>query len=397
MINPEFYSIDLNLYVWILLGVMTLCFILIAILMWPRLCRVRRRVSEDDNATLPDEGYPSVSVIVYSQADGHNLRTLLPQILEQDYPAPMEVIVVNDESADNTETIVSEMELRYSNLYMTFAPERSRNLSRRKLSITLGIKAARYDALLLTCGNCQVTSPQWMRRMMRHMVEGKEVVIGYAESYGNDEPDKDRRYRRRAFDNVWDAIRYLSKAIRRRPFMGNGYNLAYTRRLFFEHKGFSQTLHLAYGDDDMFVNEISTPDNTAVELSHDSRVIAHEYSPAELHDIYRLRRDFTARMLPRSSYLSMGFTSVLWWIWPACAGVAIWLGLPSLVPALIVAVLSLTFCLIHSSIWRKCSKAIGSRSLFWTVPWMALSRPFRTWRHRLQGRKTHRHQLTHVI
>ena len=76
----------------------------------------------DDEEPLPAGGYPSVSVVVYSQTDATNLRTLIPQILEQDYPAPMEVIVVNDEGSEQTESTVSELELRYSNLYMTFAP-----------------------------------------------------------------------------------------------------------------------------------------------------------------------------------------------------------------------------------------------------------------------------------
>lgn len=398
MIRPELYSLDIAPLAWGMLAAMLLCLMLIAILWWPRLRRVRRQVAFDDEAQLPDDGYPPVSVIVYSQADGHNLRTLLPQILNQDYPAPMEVIVVNDESADNTETIVGELELQYPNLYMTFAPERSRSLSRRKLSITLGIKAARYDALLLTCGNCRVDSPLWMRSMMRSMIGGaKEVVIGYAEPWGDDAPDTDRRGRRRAFDDLWQSVRMLSSALRHRPFMATGYNMAYTRRLFFEHKGFSRTLNLNYGDDDIFISEIATRTNTAVELSHASRVRALEHSPADLHDAYRIRRDFTARYLRRAPFRVLAFTSILWWLWPLCAAAAIWLALPSLVVAAAVFVLTLTFCLIHASQWRRTARALSLRPLFLTVPWLAWLRPFRTLRHRLRGRRLRRSNLTQVI
>ena len=299
--------------------------------------------------------FPPVSVIVYSQADGHNLRTLLPQILGQDYPSPFEVIVVNDESSDNTETIVNELELKHPNLYMTFAPERARNLSRRKLSITLGIKAARYDALLHTCGNCRVESPLWMRAMMRHFAAGKEVVIGYAEPTGEDLADTDRRPRRRAFDFMWQAVRGLSSAIAGRPFMGTGYNLAYSRRLFFSHKGFSRTLNLNYGDDDIFIREIATRANTAVELSAEARVRAVEYSPAGLQDIYRM------------------------------------------VPPPAALLLALTFCIIHMVLWRRCSVALGLRPLRLTVPWLALTRPFRTLRHRLRGRRHRTANFTHLV
>ncbi len=398
MIDPVIYSIDISPVAWAALGVMFLCMLLIGLVWWPKMRRVRRKMAIDNVAELPEDGYPSVSVIVYSHADANNLHHLLPQILEQDYPAPMEVIVVNDESSDDTETTVGELELQYPNLYMTFVPEHSRNLSRRKLSITLGIKAARYDALLLTRGNCRVESPLWMRSMMSPMVRGKkEVVIGYATPWGDDAPDTDRRRRRRAFDDLWHSVRMLSSAILGRPILATGYNLAYTRSLFFKHKGFSQTLNLNYGDDDIFIAEIASRENVAVQLSGNARVKALEYAPAEFHDTHRMRRDFTARYLPRRSFRSMGFTSVLWWLWPLFGGVAVWLALPSLVIAAAVALLGLTFCLVHGALWRKTARCLGLRPLFLTVPWLAWHRPLRTLRHRVRGMKNRKSNLTQVV
>lgn len=397
MIDPELYSLSVNPIAWGALGLMVSCMLLIACVMWPKLRRVRRQVAVDDETPMPHAGYPGVSVIVYSQGNGTNLRTLLPQILNQDYPAPMEVIVVNDESADDTESIVSELELKHPNLYMTFAPEHSRNLSRRKLSITLGIKAARHDVVVLTCGNCRISSATWLRSMTRHMIMGKEVVIGYAVPRGAEGPDEDVRRRRRSFDFMWQSVRALSSAICGHPFMGTGYNLAYTRRIFFRHKGFSKTLHLNYGDDDLFVNEISTKHNTAVELGRDARVEAMENAPARLHDVYRRRRDFTSRMLPRRSYRSMGLTSLLWWIWPVAGVAAGWIGMPSLVPATATGVIAIIFLLISMSSWKATSKALGLRPLFFTVPWLALTRPLRTLRHRIAGYRSRKSHLTHVI
>lgn len=398
MIDPVIYSIDISPVAWAALGVMFLCMLLIGLVWWPKMRRVRRKMAIDNVAELPEDGYPSVSVIVYSHADANNLHHLLPQILEQDYPAPMEVIVVNDESSDDTETTVGELELQYPNLYMTFVPEHSRNLSRRKLSITLGIKAARYDALLLTRGNCRVESPLWMRSMMSPMVSRKkEVVIGYATPWGDDAPDTDRRRRRRAFDDLWHSVRMLSSAILGRPILATGYNLAYTRSLFFKHKGFSQTLNLNYGDDDIFISEIASRENVAVQLSVNARVKALEYAPAEFHDTHRMRRDFTAQYLPRRSFRSMGFTSVLWWLWPVFGGVAVWLALPSLVIAAAVALLGLTFCLVHGALWRKTARCLGLRPLFLTVPWLAWHRPLRTLRHRVRGMRNRKSNLTQVV
>ena len=398
-IPPELYSLTISLPSWALLGAMLLIMITIAAILWPKLLRVRREVRRDNAQTADIASsaiaFPPVSVIVYSQADGVNLRTLLPQILNQDYPAPMEVIVVNDESSDDTETIVTELEMKYSHLYMTFAPENSRNLSRRKLAITLGIKAARYDSLLLTCGNCRISSPLWMRSMMRHMAAGKEVVIGYATEAATDAAaDTDRRRRRRAFDNLWESVRFLSAAICGHPLRATGFNLAYTRRLFFDHKGFSRTLNLQYGDDDIFINEIATGANTAVELSDDSRVIATNHSPDRIHDIYRLRRDFTARRLPRTAYRSMGLTSALQWLWPLCGVAASLLALPSLIVAAGALLLTILFLALNSMMWRRTAIALGVRPMRWATPWLSWTRPFRTLRHRIRCFRSRHLNLT---
>lgn len=407
MIDPSIYSFDIPLLAWLMLGGMLMCMMLIAIVMWPRLARVARRVKRDDRRVDEaveawNEGrmkpYPPMSVVVYSNADGDNLRTLLPQILNQDYPAPFEVIVVNDVSGDDTETIVSEMSLEYPNLYMTFAPENSRSLSRRKLAITLAIKAARYDALLLTCGNCRIESPLWARAMMRHIISGKrEVVIGYAEPWGDGEEDTDRRRRRRDFDFAWHSIRYLNAAMRHDPLMGTGYNLCYTRRLFFEHKGFSRTLNLTYGDDDVFISEIANGDNTAVELSHAGRVKSVEHSPADLHDAYRQRRNFTAQFLRRGPYMSMGFTSLLWWLWPVFGGLAVWFALPSLVGAAAVFLSAMIFILVNAALWCRCMRSLSLKPLFMSVAWMSWTRPLRTMRHALRLRSSRKINLTQTV
>ena len=52
---------------------------------------VSKRVATDtasDAEGLAVDSFPPVSVIVYSEDDASNLEILLPQILDQDYPAP---------------------------------------------------------------------------------------------------------------------------------------------------------------------------------------------------------------------------------------------------------------------------------------------------------------------
>lgn len=376
-ILAPYISFSFGPLVWALIGTALLSGLLLLLILLPRLIRLRRKSKHDDEAPIPTDGYPAVSVIVYSQADGWNLRRLLVQILEQDYPAPMEVIVVNDENADSTEDVVSELELRYRNLYMTFAPERSRNLSRKKLSITLGLKASRYPTVLLTCGNVNISSNIWLRLMMRHFIEGKEVVIGASRLVDADNLDiRPWQSRFCSFDMEWDSVRSLGSAIAGHPFMGDGANLAYSKHLFFDNKGFSSNLNLLYGDDDIFVNEVATGANTAVELSPDSIVDVIDSNPSYMHRVMKLRRMFTASYLPRSPYFMMGAASTLNWIMVLSGIAASVLAMPSaIVAAFFLIVLLPSVWITLALAWKRGAKTLGLRQVFLTQPFMMLYHP----------------------
>jgi hypothetical protein len=56
--------------------------------------------------------------------------------------------------------------------------------------------------------------------------------------------------------------------------MGIGRNLAYKKSLFFKHKGFASHYHIESGDDDLFINEAATSENTAIEISEESFTVS---------------------------------------------------------------------------------------------------------------------------
>ena len=89
---------------------------------------------------------PPLSVIIYAREEVENLRRNLPAVLEQDYPQ-FEVIVINDGNTDESEDYLTLQGEKYPNLYHSFVPSSSRYISRKKLAITLGIKASKYDWL----------------------------------------------------------------------------------------------------------------------------------------------------------------------------------------------------------------------------------------------------------
>ena len=79
-----------------------------------------------------------------------NRRTLkkhLPALLNHDYPE-YEIVVVNDGSTDESDEVLKTFKNEYDHLYHTYIPEDVKYLSRKKLALTVGIKAAKHDILL---------------------------------------------------------------------------------------------------------------------------------------------------------------------------------------------------------------------------------------------------------
>lgn len=341
---------------------------------------------------------PSASVVIYSNDEASNLARLLPQVLGQDYNGQFEVIVVNDGSAESTSDVVSELQMIYPNLYLTYTPDRSRNLSRKKLALTLGIKAARYEVVVLLNANSRVNSNRWLSLITRNFTPGIDVVIGYATPAI--ESDKSMGRRRRAFDRVAEAVTYLSAAIGNRPFRGFGYNLAYRRESFFNNKGFSRSLNLHYGDDDVFINEITNPRNTAVELADDSIVECQFYHPVDSHNELKRRYNYTAKYLRKGPRLFFGFCSLTAWIWLIASIAAILSALPHLINTAITAAITLLIALVLwiplIATWRKAMKALKSRSLMFTIPWLVLTRPFINAYYKIKNRLNYRRNHTWI-
>ncbi|MCD8166004.1 MAG: glycosyltransferase [Bacteroides sp.] len=211
------------------------------------------------------DSLPPVSVIICAKNESHNLHENLPSILEQDYPE-FEVIVINDGSTDESEELLCQLEERYPHLYHSFTPDSARYISRKKLALTLGIKASKYEWVVFTEANCCAPSKEWLRNIARNFTYGTEIVLGYS-GY---EQQKSWLNKKSSFDALMQGLRYLSMALAGKTYMGIGRNMAYKKELFFRNKGYSRHLNLQRGDDDLFINQVATASNTRVEAAPES-------------------------------------------------------------------------------------------------------------------------------
>jgi glycosyltransferase involved in cell wall biosynthesis len=365
--------------------------LIIALVVWIVYCRrilmVAGEVRRQDDET-PDaaDKMPPVSVVIYSYNNPDGLLTLLDQILAQDYSGTFEVIVVHD--GEYTISVADDESHRGRRVYHTFIPNDTRNLSRKKLALTLGIKAAQNDIMLLVTSDTRINSTNWLCRMAAPLANSStDLVIGYAAP--DDAADRHIGRRNRSHDRLMDSTFYLASAMAGKTYRGDGDNIAYRRSVFFDHKGFSNTLNLHYGDDDLFVSEISNSYNTAVVVATDAQVTSSPTEPMLSYHYKKLRYDFTSRYTGRGQHIFYGFLSLMLWVWLFLVAAAVALA-PLDIPTLAVAgasLLALWIPLIVS--WYKVSKALSTRRFMLSVPYFMLWRPLRNVVYRIKSRKIH--------
>ena len=248
---------------------------LVAMVMAYSYGRVGRRIQKLERLSTVDASLPPLSVIITAHNQASALRRHLPAILEQDYER-FEVIVVNTGSNDETKDVLERLELRYANLRHTFTPRSARDISLERLALTLGIRSAIHEWVVLTHPDCEPASSQWLTRIgetianPRRGVQSKhlkepDIIIGFARYNRHRTSWFDRKV---DFHRLWNNIVGFNHILSGHAAMrADGCNLAYRKSLFIENGGMAAHQELTSGAEELLVNHNAKPHNTALMLS----------------------------------------------------------------------------------------------------------------------------------
>ena len=207
-----------------------------------------------------------VSVIVCARDEDENLARNLPGVLVQDYSTSHEVVVVNDNSTDDTKYVLQELKKTFKTLHVVELSQEAKHINGKKYPLSIGIKEAKHEVVLLTDADCVPASEHWIRLMQDGYQENTEIVLGYG-SYHKTTGLLNKLIR---FETFHAGIQYLSYALAGIPYMGVGRNISYKKGLFFRLKGFSSINHIPGGDDDLFVNKAANRHNTEIVIDKDA-------------------------------------------------------------------------------------------------------------------------------
>lgn len=297
-----------------------------------------------------------VSIVICARNEDDNLTEFLPKILTQDYK-DFEVIVVNDCSFDNTENVIDEFVKVFPNLRKANIKEDEYYKHGKKFAMLVGIKAAKFNQVLLTDADCYPASDQWLKQMASGFSSQKEIVLGY----GAYEKRKGFLNKLIRFDTFIIATQYLSAAIKNKPYMGVGRNLAYTKELFFKEKGFSRHYHIISGDDDLFVNQAANNVNVNVCTHKDAITYSKAKKTFKEWRLQKARHLTTSPIYRKTSKLKIAF-SYLSQYYFYLSLIALSFSIKTLL------LIPIIFCLkiiIQLLILNRASKKLNEKDLLW--------------------------------
>lgn len=117
-----------------------------------------------------------VSVVICARNEYDKLKENLPLILTQEY-SNFEVVVVNHASEDETALLLSALSEQYPRLKIVEIRENLNFFDGKKFPLSIGIKSAMNDLILLTDADCRPVSSKWITLMAGAFSKEKELFL----------------------------------------------------------------------------------------------------------------------------------------------------------------------------------------------------------------------------
>jgi len=212
-----------------------------------------------------------VSVIIVTNNSADALKTGLLQILEQDYPL-FEVIVVNENSTDDTEFVLYVLKKNYTNLIVINLGKNDNNFESYKFSLSIGIRSAKYSYCLLTNVSCTPQSYNWLDKMMNPINTNNQnkIVTGIVLR------EKSKYALLNAmikYDESINCVNLISYTNLGNAYTSCGMNMIYAKDFFISQGGFIAQYTKMCNQEDYFVHRYSTKKNTTTVVDKEARLL----------------------------------------------------------------------------------------------------------------------------
>lgn len=190
-----------------------------------------------------------VSIIICAKNEAQNLKEHIPHWCTQRFDGLYEVIIINDQSTDDSVKIIQQFQQKYPHLKYYTNPKLN-GFPGKKSALHFGIQQAQFDYVLLTDADCKPQSELWLTQMSQY---NDRIVLGF----GDYEPHRALLNKWIRWETLHTYLQYTTYAQSNISYMGVGRNIAYPKSSYFDtiqNQDFLKTYtSVPSGDDDLLV------------------------------------------------------------------------------------------------------------------------------------------------
>ena len=250
---------------------MTILFIIAVALLLPYrfiIRRANRQLIFMQRFTASQVSADKASIIIAARNEETHIGPCLESLLAQDFPREqMEIIVVDDQSVDQTAAVVSSYADRGIRLISLGKDE----AFGKKAAIARGIAAATHGIIITTDADCSYSN-KWINTLLCFREKMDAVFVAAPVQFRKEINLLDR------FQSLdFMALQGITAAGVSGKYLNmcNGANLLYTKEAFLQVRGFEGIDHIASGDDMLLMEKIDRafPGGVAYCFSEDAIVV----------------------------------------------------------------------------------------------------------------------------
>ncbi|MDD4819225.1 MAG: glycosyltransferase [Flavobacteriales bacterium] len=300
---------------YICLALFTLAAVIVAVNYVFMLVNIRK----PKKGTVPEKK-EGISVVVVARNQMDDLHRFIPSIIAQDYPR-FELIVVDDRSFDNTMVFLKSIQRNYPSILKTACVNEDTPYPwpGRKFAITIGVKAAQYERIVLMEPTAVPQSQHWLSSLsIGFNNDDTRYVIGGCVRSG----DKGLPAWFHSVMSFFYNLLSLSWAKIGQPYSATVSNFSFKKSCFLSENAYMDNMRIPSGEADFLLQKNGTFKNTAVVIDDDAfikqtGICTWKNVFDEFTDMYASFRHYT--LWAKTRVLSFLLSKLSFWIFAVCS------------------------------------------------------------------------------
>lgn len=193
--------------------------------------------------------FPKLSVIIAAKNEEKNIDQLINSLSNLNYPEEnFEVIIVDDNSDDNTYDLIQEQIADKNNFRLLKADQKK--LEGKKGALLIGIESAQNNFIVIADADCK-PEINWLKAIASKLDAGFDFVFGVAPI----ESGKTLVQKLSAFENLRNTYLTIAAVGINIPYSASARSFAFRKKSFERTGGYSNTTQTISGDDDLLLRE----------------------------------------------------------------------------------------------------------------------------------------------